>query len=242
MRQARVAGEAYVRATRFARGYFGENMILLYSGFGEEVVSNFAIFTNGLSANDKIALLLQGGNGFEKYLASYFSPIEQSCKAQIKVIAPRSGSRDISIDDIEVINEASAVFIGGGETDKYREIYCTKIVRELLHQKQKEGKTIAGLSAGSIILNDEVFNKETGEMSFGLGLVENTFVFPHLEEETYAYEMIKFVEKNLYKMAYGLENDSFLKIEGNQDIRKMGKGKAYMCSSNGNEIFIKNLP
>ena len=217
-------------------------MILLYSGFGENAASNFAAFANGLNENDTIALLLQGGNGFEKYLASYFSPIEQNCKAKIEVISPKNESLNISSEDIEVIRKASAVFIGGGETSKYCEIYCTKIVRELLNQKQNEGKTIAGLSAGSIILNDEVFNKETGEMSFGLGLVENTFVFPHLEEETYAYEMIKFVEKNLYKMAYGLENDSFLKIEGNQDIRKMGKGKAYMCSSNGNEIFIKNLP
>jgi cyanophycinase len=217
-------------------------MILLYSGFGEDVISNFSTFTNGLNENNTIALLLQGGNGFEKYLASYFSPIEQNCKAKIEVIAPRNESLNISTKDIEVIRNASAVFIGGGETDIYREIYCTKTIQELLHQKQNEGKAIAGLSAGSIILNNEIYNRETRKMSSGLGLVENIFVFPHLEEESYAYEMIKFVENNTNKTAYGLENDSFLKIEGNGKIIKMGKGKAYICSRKENEIYIRNMP
>jgi cyanophycinase len=217
-------------------------MILLYSGFGENAVDNFATFTNGLNENDTIALLLQGGNGFEKYLASYFSPIEQNCKAKIEVIAPRNESLNINAEDIEVIRKASAVFIGGGETEKYREIYCTKIIRELLYQKQNEGKAIAGLSAGSIILNNEIYNRETGKMNSGLGLIENTFIFPHLEEESYAYEMIKFIENNMNKKAYGLENDSFLKIESNGNTIKMGKGKAYMCSSNKNEIYIRNMP
>ena len=217
-------------------------MILLYSGFGENAASNFAAFANGLNENDTIALLLQGGNGFEKYLASYFSPIEQNCKAKIEVISPKNESLNISSEDIEVIRKASAVFIGGGETSKYCEIYCTKIVRELLNQKQNEGKTIAGLSAGSIILNNEIYNRETKKMSSGLGLIENIFVFPHLEEESYAYEMIKFVENNTNKTAYGLENDSFLKIERNGKITKMGKGKAYVCSSNEKEIYIRNMP
>ena len=79
-------------------------------------------------------------------------------------------------------------------------------------------------------------------MNPGLGLVANTFIFPHLEEESYAYEMIKFIETNANKKAYGLENDSFLKIENNGNIIKMGNGKTYMCSGNKNEIYIRNMP
>jgi cyanophycinase-like exopeptidase len=219
----------------------GVVVVVFYSGFHDRTKDDFQAFTKGLTSEDSIVLLLQGGNGYEKYLGNYYDPIERNCKSKIIVIAPDNGKRYIDDQKIEIIKSASAVFIGGGDTELYRELYCTTKVADAIKALYSNGKTIAGLSAGSIILNDEVYEKATGKMNRGIGLVNNTFVFPHFEEESYAYEMITFLRNNPGKTAYGLENNSYLAFDTENGMQINGNGKVYKGKYIDKEIRIRIL-
>jgi cyanophycinase-like exopeptidase len=216
-------------------------VVVLYSGFHERTKDDFQAFTKGLTGDDSIVVLLQGGNGYEKYLGNYYDPIERNCKSKIIVIAPDNGKKYIDDSKIDIIKSASAIFIGGGDTELYRELYCTTKITDAIRGLYSKGKTIAGLSAGSIILNDEVYDKATGKRNRGIGLVNNVFVFPHFNEESYAYELITFLRNNPGKTAYGLENNSYLTVDAQNGMLINGNGKVYKGKYIDEEIRIRIL-
>lgn len=217
-------------------------LLILYSGFHDKTKDDFQAFTKGLTIDDSIVLLLQGGKGCEKYLANYIDPIERNCKSKIIVVAPDNDIRFIDDQKIEIVETASAVFVGGGDTELYRELYCTAEISNAIIRLHKNGKTIAGISAGSIILNDQVYDKASGKMNKGLGLVDNVFVFPHFEEEKYAYDMITFLRNNPGKVGYGLENNSYLIFDNERGIKINGNGLAYQGTCIDEEIKIRIMP
>ncbi len=216
-------------------------VVVLYSGFHERTKDDFQAFTKGLTGDDSIVILLQGGNGYEKYLGNYYDPIEYNCKSKIIVIAPDNGKTYIDDSKIDIIKSASAVFIGGGDTELYRELYCTTKIADAIRGLYSKGKTIAGLSAGSIILNNEVYDNATGKMNRGIGLVNNVFVFPHFEEESYAYEMITFLRNNPSKIGYGLENNSYLSFDIENLMQINGNGTVYEGKYSDEEVRIRIL-
>jgi len=207
-------------------------MIYLYSGFSDDFVEDIRDFLIGpYGEASEVTLLLQGGTGYENYLDYYYAPLKKNGINKIEIVIPLGNDDFIDEEGIRKIENAEFLFIGGGYTPKYAKIYCTDRIRQIIRDKAEAGKNIAGLSAGSIIMNDKIYN-ESIEIN-GLGLVKNTFIFPHFEEDQYSYDLIKFILDNKNVVAYGLETNAYLKISGSGSIEKRGKGRAFRAENNG---------
>jgi len=215
----------------------------MYSGFSDDFVSNIKSF---LYANNKlvesVALLLQGGPGYENYLDSYIEPIKYYGVNSINIIVPINNSNKIGKNDIEVIRQSDSIFIGGGYTPKYVELYGNDEITKIITEKFIKGNNIAGLSAGSLIMNDTV--KSDNKILNGLGLVKNMNIYPHFEEEKYGYNMIKDVIENIGMCCYGIETNAYLEIDNNGNINKKGTGKVYRAIniSKGKVELMEILP
>ena len=208
-------------------------MIFLYSGFSDDFNEDITDFLIGPDGRAKeVTLLLQGGPGYENYLDDYLAPFTKHGINDVKIVIP-SGKEDfINADGIKKIENADYLFIGGGFTSQYVKLYCTEKIKKILSDKALKGKNIAGLSAGSIIMNDVAYDE--GCESIGLGLVKNANIFPHFEENLNGYELIKFVLKNKNVIAYGIETNAYIKIDESGIITKRGKGKVFMAKNIGN--------
>jgi len=218
-------------------------MLYMYSGFSDDFVSNIKSF---LYANNKlvesVALLLQGGPGYENYLDSYIEPIKYYGVNSINIIVPINNSNKIGKNDIEVIRQSDSIFIGGGYTPRYVELYGNDEIAKIIIEKFIKGNNIAGLSAGSLIMNDTV--KSDNKILNGLGLVKNMNIYPHFEEEKYGYNMIKDVIENIGMCCYGIETNAYLEIDNNGNINKKGNGKVYraISISKGKVELMEILP
>ena len=207
-------------------------MIYLYSGFSDDFVEDIRDFLNGTYGKaSEITLLLQGGPGYENYLDDYYAPLKNNGVNKIEIVIPSGNDDFIDEEGIEKIENADFLFIGGGYTPKYAKLYCTDRIRQIIRDKAESGINIAGLSAGSIITNDKVYDESIEIM--GLGLINNAFIFPHFEEDQYSYDLIKFILKNKNAVAYGLETNAYLKISGSGSIEKKGKGRAFRAENSG---------
>ncbi len=149
---------------------------------------------------------------------------------------------EIVKDDIEIIRQSESIFIGGGYTPRYAELYVIEEITKIIKEKFIKGINIAGLSAGSLIMNDIV--KSDNKTFNGLGLVRNMNIYPHFEDEKYGYNMIKDVIENIGICCYGIETDAYLEIDNKGNINKKGKGKVYKATnkSKGKVELIELMP
>ena len=99
----------------------------------------------------KIALLLQGGSDWEKYVPGYTEPWIRRGVAHHHVIVPNE-TRAWDIDQVAVkLGEATGIFIGGGHTPTYRHLYATEPLRSVIRERYRAGIPVAGVSAGAFI-------------------------------------------------------------------------------------------
>jgi cyanophycinase len=82
----------------------------------------------------------------------------------------------------EELSGARFVYLGGGSPLHLRSVLKGSVVWEALWQAWQEGATIAGSSAGAMVLGDPMIDPRGGALTLGLGLVERLAVLPHADE------------------------------------------------------------
>lgn len=107
----------------------------------------------------------------------------------------------------EKVRKADLIYIGGGKYDVLKKSFDEFGMRQILSDALRHGKTIAGNSAGAMILfeqaiSDYLINEEGGDYSVvsGYGLIKGTLV-AHADEE----KRIKYAKDN------GLGDAEFVK-------------------------------
>lgn len=150
----------------------------------ERVAEEFIPAAGGKEAI--IALLLSGKPGWEEHVLVYSAPWIQRNIARFKVVVPDTQQKHLDISaTIALLREATGIFIGGGETPIYRQLYATEPVRSLIRERYHQGVPIAGISAGALIAPQvcPIPPEDTGELAVrietGIGLIDNLIVGVH---------------------------------------------------------------
>ena len=151
----------------------------------------------------RIALLMQGGDRSQKYLPSYIEPWERRGVSLIRPLLPENGILEIEAA-IETLHWASGIFIAGGHTPTYRQVYATPPLRPVLHERYQASIPIAGMSAGALIASSvcAIPPEDTGESAVlvteELGLISDIVVGVHFTEmnmlshviNSYTFQMV----------------------------------------------------
>lgn len=81
----------------------------------------------------------------------------------------------------EAIRGARFVYLGGGSPLHLRSVLKGSLVWEALQAAWQAGATVAGSSAGAMVLGDPMVDPRGGALTLGLGLVERLAVLPHAD-------------------------------------------------------------
>ncbi|MGH9127643.1 MAG: Type 1 glutamine amidotransferase-like domain-containing protein [Acidimicrobiales bacterium] len=77
------------------------------------------------------------------------------------------------------VRQAPLVYLGGGSPLHLRSVLKDSAVWSALLEAWAGGATIAGSSAGAMVMTDPMVDPRGGALTLGLGLVENVAVVPH---------------------------------------------------------------
>jgi cyanophycinase len=162
-------------------------LFLLGGSAAFDVVAD--VFVPAAGGRDaRIALLLQGGETWKKYVPGYVHPWEQRGASQYDPIVPdKDGILDTEKTSA-VLHKATGIFIGGGHTPTYHRLYATEPIRSIIRERHQAGVPVAGVSAGALIALDvcQLTSDETDEDALrivtGLGLVSNLVIGVHFTE------------------------------------------------------------
>ena len=176
-----------------------------------------------------IALLVQGGRGWEKHVPKYTQPWTQRGVSRYYPIAPEeNGTLDLDAVSTK-LREATGIFIGGGHTPTYHRLYATEPIRSILRERYREGVPIAGCSAGALIapeicvLSPDETDDTFLEIVAGLGLVSDLIVGVHFTEGDALPTVLEAMVETQTQIGWGIDGSACAVFEDGQFKRVLGR-------------------
>jgi len=161
--------------------------------------------------NATIALLMQGGRGWEKYVPEYAQPwIRRGVSRYFPVVPDENGKLDLDAASAK-LREATGIFIGGGHTPTYHRLYATEPIRSILRESYRKGVPIAGVSAGALIAPEVcvLLPHETDDGSLqivaGLGLVSDLIIGVHFTELNALPSVLEAMARTQTRTGWGID-------------------------------------
>ena len=141
----------------------------------------------GVGAREpRVALLLAGSERMSKHLPNYIDPFMRCGAAAVDLVSPDgAGAFDYAAAE-KTIQDAAVIYIGGGNTTQYLQLYATEPLRSVICEQYEQGVPIAGLSAGVLTLCDRCAVRKnledfTFEVQSGLGLIKDLTIGVHFD-------------------------------------------------------------
>lgn len=204
--------------------------LLFLLGGSEEifdlVAEQFVPAAGGSQA--RIALLLMGGEGWERHLPGYVAPWERRGAAWEVVVPGADGALDVEAARAQ-LEQASGIFIGGGHSPTYHRLYATEPMRSLIRRRYRQGVPVAGLSAGALIIPERclMVGRAPGDPPLsrrrGLGLVRGMVVGVHFQEEARLAPLLQAMARTRTAQGLGIGESACAVLENERLRRVLGR-------------------
>lgn len=135
---------------------------------------------------------------------------------------------------VKRITEADIVFLTGGSQLRIASILGgSSIEKEIIRKYQEENFIIAGTSAGASVMSEtmiyrgkseEALNRDTINMSPGMGLIDNVIFDTHVVERGRFTRLMQMVIMNTKNKGIGLGEDAALVIKDGNILQAIGNG------------------
>lgn len=193
------------------------------------VVEHFVASAGGGDA--RIAVLLIGGSPkSQQYLAQYRDPLlQQGAPSVLPIMRDANGSLD-GDEALRALSEATGIFIGGGHTPTYLELYASGALRDVIQERSESGIPIGGLSAGALMLPQicAVPPEDTGNgevtIAEGLGLIEGLVTGVHFSEWDALPHVLAAMATTQTEWALGLDEGGCAVLRDGEMYTTLGSG------------------
>jgi cyanophycinase len=176
-----------------------------------------------------IALLMQGGSDWERYVPRYAEPWAWRGATCYYPIAPDESGK-LDLDDVSAkLREATGICIGGGHTPTYHRLYATGPIRGLIRERHQAGVPVVGLSAGALIaldvcvLDSDETEWDSPRVVPGLGLAHDLLVEVHFTERNRLPDLLEAMVQAKMSVGWGIDEAACMVVEEGRFQRILGR-------------------
>ncbi len=150
--------------------------------------------------------------------------------------------------NIELVNSAKLIFFTGGDQLRITSLIGGTPLNESLIEGLKSGKVIVGTSAGASVMSETMIldgddeespNKNSINMSPGIGLVENVIIDQHFSQRGRIGRLLTGIAENPENLGIGIDEDTAIIINEKKLLRVIGSGAVYIID--GSKINHTNV-
>ncbi|MFP7495023.1 Type 1 glutamine amidotransferase-like domain-containing protein [Terribacillus saccharophilus] len=204
----------------------------------EEANIHFAKAAGGQDA--RIALLIVYRKGWEAFLPHYTKHwiSEGVQENNISVVVPNEKDELNTAEMTEILSGATGIFIGGGHSATYYDVYTKEPIKKLLLSKYAAGIPLAGNSAGALLMPQTVLlsphdtDNQQAWNGKGLGILQNQLISVHFSQWQDEPNLLSGLHQHNIPLGYGIDGDACLYLEdeqptavfGNEQVKRIEKG------------------
>lgn len=239
--------------------------VFLYGGVSKNFKEVSEPFIEAAGGNNaKIALLIQGGKGLEKFISVYRDPwLELGAEEVLTITADEA--LETYEKALDILAESTGVFVGGGNTETYRRAFAADEVGDMIRGLYGSGAAFGGVSAGALLASDfcavegnvctiglkrHILRPRTNAVNDytelrieeGLGLVNDCIVEAHFSEQGGFQRLIQSMELTRSASGLGIDEPACVEVTDESDAMVYGDGRVFHLTRRGHmEFTLKTL-
>jgi cyanophycinase len=177
----------------------------------------------------KIAALVQTRAGWEKHKSEIITPWQDRGITQYEVIVPNEAGLINVEEAITILKRATGVFIGGGHTPTYHQLFATEPIRAVIREQYAKGVPVAGISAGALIamekcqLTPDETGKERLQVVEGLNLANGFVIGVHFTEWDAFSDVLDTMKATHAQIGIGIDEPACVMCENGKIVKVLGK-------------------
>ncbi|GGE62898.1 Type 1 glutamine amidotransferase-like domain-containing protein [Priestia taiwanensis] len=209
-----------------------------------DAVESFVHLSGGKEA--RLVLLTVKKGAWEKHVPRYTNQWEQLGVSSIHIIAVNNRT-ELSGEELECIKNATGIYIGGGHTETYHNVYAYDPVKTLLAEKYESGTPIAGCSAGALILPKTVVispndtDDQQMKVTEGIGFISSSLVAVHYSQWQEHEHIIRGMSEVGCREALCLDEEAALLLCNEKPYRTFGPENVYCLEHMHQEGIVERI-
>jgi cyanophycinase len=230
-----VAGETSPASSR--TGSPGPLMII---GGAEDKIRHRTILTDfvaaGGGADARIVVIPTASSLGDEVVEVYDALFRRLGAGEVTACRPESRDDAHDPDLVKVVDEATAVFLTGGNQLKLSSIVCGTPVGDAVVRAHHRGAVVGGTSAGASIQSSHMVAFGPGgttpkqrmtQVAAGLGLLDTTVIDQHFDQRNRYGRLLMIVAQSPQLVGIGVDEDTCATVtveDGHEILRVSGRG------------------
>jgi cyanophycinase len=198
------------------------------------ILSEFAAASGGADA--RIVVIPTASSIGDEVVEVYDVLFRRLGAAAVTACRPESREQAHDPDLVKLVDEATGVFMTGGNQLKLSSVICGTPVGDAVIRAHERGAVVGGTSAGASIQSSHMVAFGTGgatpkqrmtQVAAGLGLLRSTVVDQHFDQRNRYGRLLMIVSQSPQLLGIGVDEDTCATVtldDGHEVLRVSGRG------------------
>lgn len=184
----------------------------------------------------RIAVIPTASSLGDEVVAVYDALFTRIGAAEVVPVTPHSREEAHSPALVETLEQATGIFMTGGNQLKLSQIICGTPVGDAIVAAHERGAVVAGTSAGASIQSSHMVafggggatpKQRMTQVAAGLGMLRDVVIDQHFEQRNRYGRLLMIVSQSPQLLGIGVDEDTaavVTRVEGHQVLRVIGRG------------------
>ena len=198
------------------------------------ILKDFVAAAGGSDA--RIAVIPTASSLGDEVVEVYDALFRRLGAAEVRASRPESREEAADPDLVKVLDEATGVFMTGGNQLKLSAIICGTPVGDAVVRAHQRGAVVGGTSAGASIQSSHMVAFGVGgttpkqrmtQVAAGLGLLSTTVIDQHFDQRNRYGRLLMIVAQSPQLLGIGVDEDTCATVtveDGHEVLRVSGRG------------------
>ncbi len=160
--------------------------------------------------------------------------------AEVSSVNPTSRQSSADADLAAVVDNATGIFISGGNQLKLSQLIVGTPLGEALLRAYQRGAVVAGTSAGASIMSQFMISmgeegvtprQRSSQLTVGLGLLPGVIVDQHFDQRARYGRLLSLVAGSPSLLGMGIDEDTAAEITDERELTVVGSGAVFVVDA-----------
>jgi cyanophycinase len=202
------------------------------------VLRRFVALAGGRKA--RIVVIPSASSLPEEVVESYNAIFGRLGAPTAEVVDPPSRAAAAEPALVQVIDEASGVFMTGGNQLKLSQLFVGTPLADAISRAHARGAVVAGTSAGASIMSRFMISlgadgvtprQRTSQLTSGLGLLPGVIVDQHFDQRARYGRLMSLVASSPNLLGMGIDEDTAAEVRDGRKLTVVGSGIVFVVDA-----------
>lgn len=188
----------------------------------------------------RIVVIPTASSMAQEALEVYRSVFSRLHAREVTAVDPRSRQEAGATDLIAALDQATGVFITGGNQLKLGQLIVGTPLAEAVRRAYERGAVVAGTSAGASVLSQFMISlgeegvtprQRSAQLTAGFGLLPDVILDQHFAQRTRYARLLALVAGSPSLLGVGVDEDTAAEIVDERTLRVVGTGAVYVVDA-----------